>query len=291
MKGSRVLIVLFLLATVSADLAALSIVGSEVWFSSFRPTMAFVVLLALLHSQIGLIAVWGSWSRDWIPLRLGGVFLFVAVWSVSAWLLLPDSQAASPAGATQRGILLAVPLLTVFMPLLIVRLQGVALRKGDDAQQSGDDVSRRFQFTIGYLLVWMTAVAVVLGTCQYLVRFRFPFVPMEITRHVDLAIALGMGHGVIALLSVWAVLGAKGRTVRTARQLLYLAATACVVYSLHRVSVRREPLHPSAVLYAVEALLLIASLGVFRLCGYRLTYDDAPAVDDGAEDDKAATDA
>ncbi len=65
MKHARLLIALFLLATVLVDLVALSLVGGHRW-----PHRAAVVPFALMFTQVSLAAIWAALGKLSLPWRL-----------------------------------------------------------------------------------------------------------------------------------------------------------------------------------------------------------------------------
>ena len=278
MKGSRLLIVLFLLATVSADLVMLSMAGRQEWwvpkhFFFLTPAMALAIVLAL--SQVSLVTIWASVSRMQLPWRLTGVIAVVSLWSVASFVFLRGTATRTDYSLDDfdnqilnRALILLTALFPYATGLLLARpfrLAGATLpRVGvNDAGSDRNGARRPIQFSLSYLLAWTTTVAIALGTAKYLVRYRFPFVPLEVANAYVM-------HGtiLIALTATWAVLGAR----RPGRASAYLFA-ACSLGGVAAYLIGLSPTQVMTILLVLAQLpLLLGSLWVFRVAGYRLKW-------------------
>ena len=257
MRTPRFLVMLLLLATVLVTGVALSWAGQQEDF----PHVSLMVVWALQLSQISLAAVWLGLGKGPFPLRLGGTVIAVGLWS---WLLSGLPKAGS---VDQWAVLLAVQTVTVSVPLLVVRSLGLELSDPSSAAESDDDEDRspRFQFSIAYLLGWMTTTAVVLSTVQCIVPEGS--LPLDMVLNASLAIFLA-GRALIALTAVWAALGTRGPAV----VIVAPVVAGAVSYGALRVAAPDFGGGTAlcAALHLLEVLLLFGSLWVFRVAGYRL---------------------
>ena len=173
MKGSRALIWLLLLATVLVDCVALSMFGTggRPEYIEHWPHPLLSVLFTLPFSQVGLAAIWVGLGVPSAPWRLMGGFLVVACWSLALAVTLGNDV---PVGytSTHWTALLLGQTLAILVPLSIARASGVRLAHTPATDPTrGTAVERTpWQFSLGYLLAWITAVAVVLGMVQYTIR-------------------------------------------------------------------------------------------------------------------------
>jgi len=256
MRTPQLLVMLQLLATVLVTGAALSWAGRQEGF----PHISLTTVWALQLSQISLMGVWLGFGKRPFPLRLGGTVVAVGLWS---WLLSGLPEAGN---VDQWAVLLAVQTVTVSVPLLVVRSLGIELSDPSSAPESDDDEDRppRFQFSIAYLLGWMTTTAVVLSTVQCIVPKGS--LPLDMALNASVAIFFA-GRALTALTAVWATLGTRKPAAIVAP--LVAGAVAYVALSV------AEPdfgggTSLCAALHLLEVLLLVGSLWVFRVAGYRL---------------------
>ena len=257
MRTPRLLVMLLLLATVLVTGAALSWAGRQEDF----PHVSLTMVWALQLSQISLASVWLGLGKGPFPLRLGGTVIAVGLWS---WLLcgLPG------AGSVDRwAVLLAIQTATVSVPLLVVRSLGMELSDPSSAPESDDDEDQppRFQFSIAYLLGWMTATAVVLSTVRCIVPKGS--LPLDMALNASVVIFFG-GRALTALTAVWATLGTRLPAVAIVAPLV----AGAISYGALRLADSDfgggTPF--CAALHLLEVLLLVGSLWVFRVAGYRL---------------------
>jgi len=204
MKHSRPLISLLLTATVLVDLVAVSLVGFDAWELRVWPDPTLGALYALTFSQASLAAIWAALSTASAPWRLTGGFLVLALWSLGLAAL--SGGAPGLRDSTECVVLLLAQAVLIFVPLWGVRAKHFRLATAFQlpAISTGDAASRPLQFSLGYLLAWMTAVAALLGLWQYTVRYDL--LP-RIAAHWAEGGLLALAHTAIALASLWAVLG------------------------------------------------------------------------------------
>jgi hypothetical protein len=174
----------------------------------------------------------------------------MGTWPVGWWAVLLTGQAAA-----------------VSLPLLLFRALGTGLvvlsaKEGEDSTNG----PQRFQFSIRYLLGWMTALAVMLGTLKY-VGF-FDYVPRD-SRTVWFTVIFSGSRAVIALAALWAALGTRWPAVRI---IVLLLATTVAFGALWLPEVGGPGSAYFVMLYFLEALLLVGLLWVFRVAGYRLSF-------------------
>lgn len=174
MREHRFLVSLMILAMTSVDLAALAHAGPPDPLLRPWPTPNLVVVLSLAFSQVSLIGVWAGLGAAWVPWRVAGVALVVTFWSIG----LTTSVGASIPGydknvwtvhlASQAALILAAALLLRWRGRRLVNRSGMT-----DTEDNEEDAVRRprFQFSISYLVAWMTSIAITLGMFQYTVDF------------------------------------------------------------------------------------------------------------------------
>lgn len=276
MKGSRVLIWLLLLATVLVDCVALCMFGTGRLPQMEWPHPVLSVLFALPFSQVGLAAIWVGLGVPSAPWRLTGGFLVVVCWSIALAATLGNDV---PAGytSTHWTALLLGQTLAILIPLSIARPSGVRLagtpatdpRRGSAAERTP------WQFSLGYLLAWITAVAIVLGMVQYTIRYEL--LPRAPIAWVEIGI-LSVSHGGIALSLLWIMLGTVRPTLQIAMPcsltLLFVGGSFWLACD----SGFRSAL---GMLFFGDALLLVGSLWVLRVAGYRVRVKGGRMKDEG----------
>jgi len=242
----------------------MSIISGGIWGPLSWPHPAFLLAVALCGSQLSLAAIWVGAGSGWFPWRLAGFFATVAFWGVLSEVTCPNMVASRPEILTDLSASLFIfmePFL-IFWVLFPLRTAGFRLvRNGNGGTTaSGPDVRTPRQFSLSYLLAWMTAIAVVLSTLRYLVLNGFPFLPVSIFSKPD-----GDTLGCLAkLVLFWAVLGSR-RPILT-------AAIPCLLLLL---GVVPAFFSPTGKLVIVETALLVGAFSVIRAAGYRLRRDMA----------------
>ena len=270
MRHPRRLIGTFLAATVLVDFGALTACGHE-----FRGVgVASAVFWALAWSQVSIAAIWAVLGGSHYARRIPGALLILAGWSVPInWGRL---------GGDFRGAVVEVSMMfaTVGVPLLVVRPIGVQIVRHAEISTGavGLSVSQPPQFTIRYLLGLMTALAVVMGIGKWL------YLNDLWLRRLDDTCFLWFcaGQGPVAWAATWAALGNRWSVVRMATLVLASAAAFGAlmlsgepVYYVAILTWNGDPTYYGNfwtffLLFSLEALLLLGSLWVFRVAGYRV---------------------
>ena len=261
MRRDRLLIGLFLLATLLVDLVVRSLPVKVPGESNSQ-----IVLLALYFSQVSLVAIWLGLGRTPAHTRIATAFLVLVAWSYPSIL----SSSLQMRLYVDFSADLAA---TVAIPLLVARLFGLQLtRLGfPAAATSASSGLRRWQFSIRYLFGLMTALAVILGVLQW--KAPYVLVPSTYAFFIDGSIAsLAAGRALIAWAALWAALGIRATMLRMA----VLAIAALGAYGLTPTplsfyhSSDWSGLPQNGFPIFLEAALLLASLWVCRLAGYRI---------------------
>ena len=232
-------------------------------FASF-PFSGLCLLCALHNSQISLLAIWLGLGRTAGLWRLAGTLLAVAAWS---YLM------TGPIGLLRDwAVYPLVQAFAVGTPLLAARVCGLQLADGE-APLLGPG---RFQFSILYLLGCTTALAVILSTLHYIARVWVPV--LSIIRRPN-EVVLPVGSAIMAIVGLWATLGTRWTAAGGSPW-----PTACVLVfgmqgMLLGVLLRIAPFRRCSPFCAFwrcspvwSALSLVASLLVFRVAGYRLSW-------------------
>jgi hypothetical protein len=255
MNQRRLLIGLLLLATLLVDCAVVVTTASV-----SDPDFWAIPPWALQASQVSLMAIWLGLGKTSAPLRLAGTVGVVAVWAYLDELLtfpLPE----------EWTVVLMAQAVAVSVPLLVARHLGVeviytfALPKAE----SPTAAPNRWQFSIVSLFGWMTALAVTLSAMQYTARHEF--LPIGLVLE-PLVVVYLLGRGTLAWTALGAVLGTRRPGMWS---IAFGAATVVGVIGL--LAVRPHFAGGSSVLCTLalaEGLLLLGSLLVFRVAGYRL---------------------
>jgi hypothetical protein len=120
------------------------------------------VVIAWPLSQISLVAIWAAFSRMPSALRFAGCLSA----SASAWLLLIvvlPNMSVYDRQAAGWGAACATQAATTVLVTAAVRW---ASRKQSRGKAPAGTAAGRFQFSIGFLLLWTAAVALLLGLCR-----------------------------------------------------------------------------------------------------------------------------
>jgi hypothetical protein len=264
MHHPRLLIGLLVLATVLVDLVVWSILFGVSWPDDLPPVFGFLYLGAwsMAHAQVSLAAIWVSYGGKWMP------------WTTLLLVVTILGWAPLFTGGIQSD-LFTVPFFCLLQSAMIVGSLGLAriagvkfVHVGDIASDGQDGVGqRRFQFSLAYLLSWLTAVAVALGLLSYQADFgklASAFLNIQMSM-----VATCLADTAIALAALWMILGTRKTLLRLA--VLCLAICADVFAS------RAELVWPTVVLALGQVLWLSASLAVVRVAGFRLVRQRAGA--------------
>ena len=280
MKRPGLLILLLFLAVASVDLVVWSMLRHSADAMSpgdpLRwPHAPAALLLAFICGQVSLVAVWSGVARRPAPWPLAVAAVVVLAWGV---LLSGPLRAVVPSWFGTAGwlIVLSAQALAVAGPLWGIRLAGMRLIAPTASRPNGQPRSDRpVQFSIAYVLAWMTALAIVLGLYRW--SFEAGSVALgEATwsdRRAWLEIALvAVGNAAVAWPALWAMLAAGRPLLRMAAPMLAVVLLIGF-YGLLDIS----PAHRwgIAVFYVAQTALLVGALGVVRIDGYRVMADRA----------------
>ena len=259
MRPAPLLIALLVLATGLIDLSlwqsmAAADLATPWWLREALPKL----FIAIAISQTGLVAVWGSFGRWWLPWRLLAIVLTVAAWILATnrvflpFVRDPIGLKASAWALGWQARLLNQPV-AVFLVLVIARRMGVSISHEADRAVNAGVANGRFQFSLGQLLAWATALPIGLGVVldARLHQLPFAFRPG--------LLANGGPHVVLVLAALWLVLGRRWPWLR----MIFVA----MIGGLLAVDPNR-----SMVSFLLETLWLVASLAVVRVAGYRLAW-------------------
>ena len=168
--------------------------------------------------------------------------------------------------STTTAILYLLQAAVIVAALGVARMAGVRLVLVSRGVLPDESLVRRprLQFSLGYLLSWVTAVAVALGSMSYVLEYRH-ILPSFRDEWAPLA-ALSLGDAAIALGALWMALGARTPALRTIVLCLAVLATLAVWYLA--IGLGEDWIGVSILL--VQILWLLASLAVVRVAGYRL---------------------
>ena len=269
MRFSLLVIWLLIVAMVLVDASLLTLIAGEGGLTPQWPHPLWCAIFALSFSQIGLAVIWASLGRQTAPWRLGGAVLVVVAWSVA---LATAQHGSRPIDlfSTYWAVLLSAQAGVILVPLLFLRATGVRLVReavGDVPEEGPKEGSEEMepglrpgQFSLGYLLAWMTAVAVVLGLVQSIVFLDL--LPSQSTAWIEIGI-MAITASLLTFVSLWAVLGSGPLVLR--------AITLCTIVGV--VAGLFGPLSgmlATSVLWLLQTILLTASLAAVRVAGYRL---------------------
>jgi hypothetical protein len=266
----RLLAILLIAATLLVDLVVVSsvvamhpIVPADWWHP------AVVALIALCMAQVGLIAIWTGFADRSLPWRILVLALTIGLGTrLLAWTTGPHSDIEHAFMVNDLTWLLLGQSLVIVASLCAIRLRGVRLVRADNGHPSKPVAPRRsrLQFSLGYLLSWITVVAVILGLAQYTLPFQGVWGLLTPTSwdHTVYVVT----HAGLVLSGLWAVLGTARLCVRC---LVAVLAIAAAIVANHLGTGLAGPLWPYAGLCVLQGFWVVASLSVFRVAGYRIT--------------------
>ena len=274
MRPSRVLIWLLLLTTLLVDCVVWSAVGAgERLHAASWPHPALGVLFALAFSQVSLTAIWAALATERVSWRLAGAVLVFATWNAVLATLsnerLSDgrlSDGRTGYNSTQWVALLAGQILVVFAPSAVARARGVrfVVVTADGPLPDRSAGYSRWQFSIASLLAWMTTTGVVLGMIQYTVDDQSLLLASRVWLDAGILI---VGHSAMAWAALWAVFGIGRPTPRGMALCLTVGTVLALYVTLPKTSAHATAM---AILCLLQATLLVGSLSVGRVAGYRL---------------------
>lgn len=220
-------------------------------------------VIAIPASHGSLLGFWAALGGRATPWRL----VVAAVGAVAAMRLLAQSELMSDEPA-MFVFLLLLQMGVVSLVLMIARFLGAELTdvRPDAAAPVAPD-RQWIQFSLGSLLSWTTAVAVLLATLHYLPRTAFEDFFSDPAQIAILAAILGAGT-LIALGAVWITLGVRwpvGRYI-----LLFLSSGIGIV--VMSIVIGSDEVHTISIFCVTQIVCVTGSLWLVRLAGYRLIW-------------------
>jgi len=156
----------------------------------------------------------------------------------------------------------------LLVSLLLTVLRGMGLRLIDLADENGRATGARLQFSLQSVLAWMTVVAVVLGIGKYVTE-AVPWEGEPLWRVLDVPMILA--PGLLAPCMLWLILGERWLALRLCLPVVVMAAA---IAGQRFIGVAPSPTYLWAL--ALDGLLVLGSLLVFRVAGYRVGFRPAP---------------
>jgi len=269
MRNRWVLIGLLILATVLVDLVVWSIVLSDSGPSpppAALVEVARLVLPSLACAQVSLVAIWVALGGTSLPWRLVGLIVVVASW---VGLVAVARSAAAPEKffETYGTVFLLSDAIAVLGPVAVARFAGVRLGTTTEILSTPDPLANRgrWQFSLGYLFSWLTAVAVTLGLLKWTIDYQV--VPSLLAQWDEMTVA-SVGSAAIALVALWTALGTR----RPALRIGLLGVTTVTAIAFYRLLGGLHLWLPAVLICLVQVFWLLASLGVCRVAGYRIVF-------------------
>lgn len=240
-------------------------------------------LLILGPSQGVLVAVWAI-LRGEKPARRALLLILGTATYVAILAQIPRGFLVAPSCLCRTDWLpITIGEMCVFGPFLMTaRLTGLRLVW----MARPDSQFRPFQFCIRDILIWTTAVAVLLGSCRYLLYalcflprpslspyavwrgspedtffLLFPFPPLPLAVFASLMM--------VAAISMFSSLGRGWIVARIVRLLLFVAFAAELLYLAND---KRSAWWFFPGLLSLMAFWLVPSFLVLRVAGYRLAW-------------------
>jgi hypothetical protein len=222
------------------------------------PEPLALLLLALAWSQIALLAVWCAFGGTPAPVRLFGLILGVVIWA----RLLCGLDRPAPQELSETTIVLLLLALFDYAPLAVLRLKG--WRIVSLAVHPPTTASSR-QFSLGYLMAWMTSVAVSLGLIKFCVD------PRQVSRDPSFLVPLSIAGTSQLMLAGSCLYAALGQRHWLKRMMPLVGVCVFLVY-LHASELTSfgNGMEAIAPFGLTEAALLVGSLYIIRGAGFRL---------------------
>jgi hypothetical protein len=213
---------------------------------------------------VSLLAIWTGFGGKSLPWRILALVLAIGLWSrLVAWTVdRPDAEQT----VTGWTWVLLAQTAAILIPVWLARLRGVRLTPATGGDRVRQTASRRgpFQFSVGYLLSWMTVLAIVLGLAQYTFHHDDLFWAVAAWK---ILVAYPLSQAALALAGLWVVLG----TARLWLRFLLLALATAAAIIVNHLCAGLQDLWPYTAFCVLQVVWLAASLSVFRVAGYRMT--------------------
>jgi hypothetical protein len=262
---------LLLLTSAIIDGIAVFIVDQK---SPFRGNFDLfqMALLALIMSQATLVSIWMALGRAPSSLRMLG--------AVGVIMLLSGVPLIVSETYHGRVVLLLGVGGIVAVCLLLARARGLRCIHDLDRETGEAGGRKPWQFSIAQLLAWTTALAVVLGLLKW-ARFFDAFSP-ELSMSVAGMIFLEPGRALVTFAALWMMLG-RGTPIRRFPALVIAEIAS---FGLPSVLFRMPSAHEIGIIVcfmAVEAIVFVGTLLVFRRIGYRVQWNRRSAATQNIE--------
>jgi hypothetical protein len=273
-RGRLIKIWFVIMLLLYATVIALRIAGGP--FPRNRPVPLAIVFLILLFSQNALTAIWVGSGRTRLPWRLlvGAMEILLAGGLIKT-LIVPEEP------LHEFCWFLAAQMITILGVLGVSAAAGCRLQSTVDPTTGKYDRQSPSQFTLLNLFAWTTALAVIVGLLRSLVLSGIKFVEPH-NEYLGMSL-IGALFALPPLSALWAINGQKYATLRGIQFFIIFGLIAFFIISASDTEER----YLMAAMFILELLLLVGSLLVFRLEGYRLVRRRRAAPIVFYRDDKA----
>ena len=224
------------------------------------PHVLSILLVAMLPSHGCLLAFWAALGGPATPWRL-----VVSVVAIVTWMRAPEFLNAGKNDIT--WLFVGFLLLGLVGPILLTaRFFGLELTdlQAADTERPRPPDGRWEQFSLGSLLAWMTAVAMIMGTLHYLPKQQ----NISILSEPPIYSAILGGSALIALSAVWLTLAMRWTAMRC------VVAVSAGAVAIAALSLGVGPGEGAEiVVFCLGQIFWTAgSLYLVRLAGYRLIW-------------------
>jgi len=221
-----------------------------------------VVSYGLACSQVGLVAFWCAWGRRTLPWRVIAVVLTVFAWSSA--ISMPEPERETMHNGWMAALLTQSALTVVAVGAARWFRFRLVLNSAYDGTEEQTGVPRPVQFSLGYLLAWVTSAAVIFGILKGSLDSEVLF-PGPYPRFWWAVAMVGLINATVALSLSWIVLHTAWNSASTAG--IIIAALAILLCG-EALQWRNDPI--VFAFLGLEAVLLLGSLCVVRIAGYRI---------------------
>ena len=229
------------------------LIGLVVWsmgelLPEYRERLLLLAVVA--SSQVGLLAIWTALGRRAAPWRLAALIAAVVGWS---WIL-----SSIQGGGLELVVFLLPSAATVVVILVVARFYGLRFYI-IDAEPADIEDNRPWQFTLSRLFAWTTSLAICLGLLSLTFRHCHDW-------NADNLLAIPIftigSTAVILFCCLWLTLTGLRRQLLVSLLVILLFGFGLFVHIHHSI----------LLLFALKILLIVATLLVFRVAGYRLSW-------------------
>ncbi len=221
--------------------------GYFAYYEGGEPTLTTIAFFGLVLSQTSLLGIWGSLGESQLWKRMIAVAVGTSYLSLLLGIGMEESYSVNFS-------LVVAATSFVTMPLLIAR----AMQIGIHLNRSPTEPLRRLQFSIRHLLVLMIVVACVISAGRVIQN------NLDDMETFVLLLSIAFASSVVGVLSVWCVLGTKGRILyRIGLLVLGVCPGFCLGLLVDDV------VYSTSVMVA-ETVAVVVTLLLVRSWGYRL---------------------